>query len=348
MSPSRPPLSSKKKLLFLAVYCAFLLVFMFAVAEVIVRGRGFKPFHVEPVGISVEPGGHFFTADPVLGYRQLPGTFKITLKDGYTFTATHYTNSLRITHPLATYPIDAKKPQIWIMGCSFTHGWSLNDEDTYPWLVQKALPDYEVLNFGVNGYGTVHSLLQFREALKHGPKPAAVVVAYAEFHDERNTFLRARRKAVVPYNQLGPIAQPYARLAKNGQLIIHQEPAEYAEFPLMRYSAFVHFLEQKYDGIEDHFVRSHQVSEALMRQFAAECKSAGIQFVVAGITADTPPMLAFCKQQGILAVDISVHLSTPGYNNLPHDDHPSALADKIYAEKLTAFLRDSVLKSATK
>jgi hypothetical protein len=93
----------------------------------------------------------------------------VTLPGGYSFTVTHFPSKLRITHPLATYTDRRSKPEIWIMGCSFTHGWSLNDQDTYPWLLQARLPQYVVVNYGVEGYGTLHALLQLREALTTQP-----------------------------------------------------------------------------------------------------------------------------------------------------------------------------------
>jgi len=36
---------------------------------------------------------------------------------------------------------------------------------TFPWLLQERFPQYEVVNFGLNGYSTVQSLIQLREAL---------------------------------------------------------------------------------------------------------------------------------------------------------------------------------------
>jgi hypothetical protein len=307
-----------------------------------VRFKGFKPFTVAKIQTTVEPGGRFFTNHPTLGYRQLAGEFRVTLISNYTFKATHGADSLRITHP--PRPTNsAPRPEIWVMGCSYTHGWSLNDEETFPWLIQAKLPQYEVVNFGVNGYGTLHSMIQFQEFLKTRSKPAVVVVAYAAFHDERNTFVRSRRKAVVPYNQLGLLQQPYARLGSDGQLQHFLEPVEYAEFPLMRYSAFINFIEEKYDLLEERRVRSQQVTRAIVREFAELCRSKGVQFVVAGITRDAMPLLDFCRDQKIPCVDIAVNLTIEGMRNNPYDDHPSARANREYAEKLEGYLTNAVL-----
>ena len=67
-----------------------------------------------------------------------------------------------------------------------------------------------------------------------------------------------------------------------------------------------------------------------------------IPFVIAGITHDplTRNMLEFCGKQGIPAVDISVNLDLPGNRNLPYDIHPSAKANRVYADKLGSFLKE--------
>jgi hypothetical protein len=140
-------------------------------AEIVLRVAGYKPWQIENVDVAVEPKGNFFTKDSELGYKHLPGKFKVTLNGNYSFNATHLNNSLRITHPLNTYNQSSKKPEIWILGCSFTYGWSLSDSETYAWLLQEKLPKYEIVNFGVNGYGTLHSFIQFKEALKQGKNP---------------------------------------------------------------------------------------------------------------------------------------------------------------------------------
>lgn len=259
---------------------------------------------------------------------------------------THLPNTLRITHPLATYNELRPKKEIWIFGCSLTYGWSLNNHETYPWLLQERFPEYEIVNFGVSGYGTIHSLIQLREALQTGRVPALIILAYAGFHEERNVFLRNAQKIYALYNKLGPGVYPYARLETDGMLSYHVTDLNYHEFPLMRYSALSHFLEQIYNNWEANYYHIRQVSEALTLEMAGLARKNGIPFVIAGITASpgTSRMLSLVQQQGFKAVDISVDLKIKENNNLPHDLHPSAGANRQYADKLEAFLRGEVLQ----
>src|ERR1700730_18708848 len=126
----------------------------------------------------------------------MPGEFKVTLADSYSFEATNLDNTLRATGPSDAHPAEAGKA-IWIFGDSVTYGWSVNDQDTYCWLLQKTFRDHQIVNFGVNGYGTLQSLIQFREALKNRNPPKAVILAYASWQDVRNTFIRGRRKMLA-------------------------------------------------------------------------------------------------------------------------------------------------------
>jgi hypothetical protein len=233
---------------------------------------------------------------------------------------------------------------IGIFGCSFTHGWSVNDDETYPWLLQQQLPNCEVVNFGVGGYGTVHSLIQLRNALDEERKPDVAVIAYCSFHDERNTFLRTRRKVVAPYSRLGDILQPYARLERNGGLRIQMAEAIYSEFLGMRHSALSHCLETAYNSVEDRLCGSREVTRAIIREFSDLCIRNNIALVVAGMDGRAADMLDYCATSGIRVTSLAVDLMEPGNSNRPYDNHPSAKAHKIYAQKLCAFLKQNVLR----
>jgi len=343
-----PPLSRRKKLLFYLVAYALVAIILFAFAEAIARLKGFRPYTVKQAEIAVEPGGKFFRAHPTLGYTHLPGQYKITLAGAYTFRATNLDNTLRATQPPETYgTASPARPQLWILGDSITYGWSVNDEEAYPWVLREKLRDYEVINFGVSGYGTLHSLIQLREAFQQGGTvPRAVILAYASWHDVRNTFIRIRRKMLAPSASLGPLNQPYARLSKDGRVEIFMDTVEYREFPLMRYSAFVHALEETYDISEEKYARSHEVTKAIIKEMIELCRAHGTELILATLTADptTSDMVEYCRGQGAKTVSIWVDMNRKENNNLPYDSHPSALAHRQYAEKLETFLRANVLK----
>ena len=311
-------------------------------AEYICRIKGIHSWKINKANITVIPGGKFFTPHATLGYTHLPGQFKVRLADGYSFLVTHSKNTLRVTHHSKTELMQTTKPTIWVLGCSFTHGWSLNDQETYSWMLQERLPSYDIVNFGVSGYGTLHALIQFQEALLKYSPPKVAIIAYASFHDQRNTFLRTRRKSIVGWNHLGSLNQPYAKL-RGRHLQIAIDAVEYRPFPFMQYSAFSHFLEQQYNRIEARLYDSVLVTKAIIAEFAIVAKEHDVQLIVAGITSDvaTNNMIEYAKSLNILTGDISVDLKIDGNRNLPHDGHPSARANKQYAEKVFDLLDKS-------
>jgi hypothetical protein len=174
------------------------------------------PFQPEAVQLRVEPGGRRQETDPELGYHHSPAAFRITFDNGDAWTATHRPDTLRITRPPEA-PVPSG-PGIWIFGCSFVHGWGLDDADTFPWKASALLLDRDVRNYGVGGYGTLQSLLQFRRALASGPAPAAAMLVHAGFHDGRDTRFRSWRKATLAYERFGSTARPFARLDRDGAL----------------------------------------------------------------------------------------------------------------------------------
>jgi hypothetical protein len=336
-------LSRRKKFLFFLAFNILLVLLLLFGAELSLRRKGLRPWTFRPDFISETPGT-YIRDHSTLGYLTQPGEFRfIQPGSAFTFKITHLSNGLRITHPLKTYSGKDKK-EIWIFGCSFTQGWTLNDEETYPWLLQEKFPDYEVVNFGVAGYSTVQSLLQLREALEKGKRPALVIATYGSFHDMRNTLTRAWIKTLMTFKGLG-VSRPYMRLSRDKQLQLFYAPLEYHEVPFAHYSALANYLDETYNQSLESSYHSHETSKAIIEEFYRLCKTNGIDFVVAGIYRDatTTEMLDYCTSKGMMTVDISVDLSIKENTNLPYDSHPSAIANRQYAQKLESFLCGKVI-----
>jgi hypothetical protein len=336
------PLSRKKRFLFALIVCSFFVLVCLCLSEVILRKKGLGPWSMPKPYLSIAPAGNYYTPDAKRGYLLRPGELKITLPGHYSFKVTHLSNGLRITHPLDTYSEKPKK-EVWIFGCSLTHGWSLNDEQTYPWLLQEEMPGYEVINFGAEGYSTLQSLIQFQQALEKGQRPALVILAYGgSIHDYRNTLTRSWMKLRMPGRGYVPggISLPYLKWSPDKQPELLYKPLDYHGVPLLHYSAFANFLDDTYNRLLEKTYHSHEVSKVLIEDFASLCKANGTEFVVAGIysTPETTEMLEYLNRKGVMTVDISVDLNIRENTNLPYDNHPSALANQKYARKLDLFL----------
>lgn len=335
-----------KKLAFRLLAILIPVIIVFAVGEIFARIKGERPWtlYTDVQNIKMTPKTGLIIQQPELGFTNGPGVFRVKWNGAYSFTATIGKNHRRITRPTGSGTGAALKPEIWLFGCSITFGWGLNDNETFAWLAQEKLPGYKLENFGTVSYGTVDSLLQMRQEIRSGNKPAIAILMYGSLHDDRNTLARYHRKGLAPalpnYNG---VMFPYARFDKNEKLKYMRSEVKFTEFPLMRYSALAHFLETTYDTWEGKQYNAHEVSKAVIIDFYKLCKKNHVVFAVAGITGDegTKEMIEFCNKKGIPAVDISIDLNAKGYI-IPRDRHPDARANEIYAVKLEGFINNGL------
>lgn len=72
----------------------------------------------------------------------------------------------RITPPAAGQHL----ADLMVFGCSFTFGYGLNDDQTWPWLLARDLgPAWKVENYGVNGFGAQQMLAMLEENMVDMP-----------------------------------------------------------------------------------------------------------------------------------------------------------------------------------
>jgi hypothetical protein len=77
------------------------------------------------------------------------------------------------------------KQRILVLGDSFTFGTGVSDDETYSHYLESALPNTEVLNLGVQGYGQDQMLLYLKEeGLKYHPD--IVILGFAFMDTYRN------------------------------------------------------------------------------------------------------------------------------------------------------------------
>jgi len=110
------------------------------------------------------------------------------------------------------------KTRILILGDSFTFGDECNDNETYPYYLQQIMPEAEVMNFGVHGYGHDQMLVYFKE---EGRKynPDIVMVGFMNGDIERNML------------SFRDYAKPRFELVK-GRLILRNSPVPAPETTL--------------------------------------------------------------------------------------------------------------------
>ena len=114
--------------------------------------------------------------DPTKGWGLIPGFRSPVIN----------TNSRGIRGNIEyRYARDRGKLRILFLGDSFTFGNEVSDNETYPYYLQQMLPDAEVINMGVHGYGHDQILIYLKEeGIKY--KPDIIILGYLTVDSDRN------------------------------------------------------------------------------------------------------------------------------------------------------------------
>lgn len=348
-----------------AVYWLSLIVVGVAAAEIVARQLPLWQFHKKIQRVQVEPDVALMTLDDRYGLVASTGRFDIELEPGYAFTVTVNEEHLRIipSSPLPPQHEAHESDEVWLYGCSFVWGWGVDDDETYAWQLQQALPDCLITNFASFGYsGTINAWFRLRDHLARieavpGGVPGAeapkriAVLGHAAFHDVRNVLAPSWRflmEAYLSRKRAGETVDcTHFRLDANGEL--EEQHARIGGFMLRlsRSSALLLtcraiplFSEGSAEGILE---PARPVTRALLKAFIDECRDANVICVIAGVYNDdvTREDLAYCSELGAFSVDISVDLEDPALA-MP-DGHPSPRAHQLFADKLLAFFDENGL-----
>jgi hypothetical protein len=99
-------------------------------------------------------------------------------------------NELRSTRPLgqSILGVNDHAKYLAFFGCSFTYGESLNDEDTFPYMIQQQSPSFNVYNYALPGASTTNmlSILNKDFATKTPESSGIGIYVYIDWHVRRN------------------------------------------------------------------------------------------------------------------------------------------------------------------
>src|SRR5713101_2604667 len=112
---------------------------------------------------------------------------KAGIKDMRVFEGEVLNSNSRGVRGRSEYAYDRQpgKRRIVVLGDSFTFGEEVSDDETYPHYLETLLPDTEVINLGVHGYGHDQMLLYFKEeGIKY--RPDIVILGHVEDDVGRN------------------------------------------------------------------------------------------------------------------------------------------------------------------
>ena len=330
----------KKILLFTAVVIMTLLI-----TEVVMRFAGFKPYR-QGQHVEIKPN-EIFAFDSLLGYRGAPGVYKIN-NGGVLWTATQNAGGYRITNWDDTLAEADTLPAINIYGGAATYGYDLNDEATYPFVLQGMLPGYKVHNFGMSGYGVMANYLHLVKRCKV-KKNDVVIYIYKADQDVRPS--RSWQKVMaLSLKEIGAKNFYFASIDTGLKPELHK--FDYHLWPLDHYSALVNFTENYYNSVLDNRDHLHDISRKAFIAMNKWCKERGCKFILVGRLNDalTSQTLQYCADNGVQTVSLSkanIDIGKIAGSNINKpakgDEDPAIMAHKIYANNLFNYLQQQGL-----
>lgn len=156
-----------------------ILAVLFVVSEGV-----FRILHI-PYDIKYIPDENTFARfDPELGWSYVSNISTLHKSDDIITTVHFDENGIRVSNP--DVKLDYSRPSVLFVGCSFTMGHGLSYEESF---VGKFEPlvnaDYQVVNLGVQGYGTDQTLLALKKYITRF-NAKVVVYTFIEDHIIRN------------------------------------------------------------------------------------------------------------------------------------------------------------------
>lgn len=307
--------------------------------ELLVRAAGYKPSRfLLPLGPDL-PVIH--EPEPELGWKNKPGRWVWPGRGrdaGRDIVMTFWPPGLRATAPEQS----ARDRQLWIVGGSFTQGWAVTDEETWPWRLQKAFPELTVLNFGTAGYGTYQSLAVLERSLAApGVDPELVIYGFVDFHEGRNVASGSWLRAVSGTSRAGRLRVPFATLASDGSLERHAPEATPA-WPFRRQLALSFLLESSWTDYrtQTRAAQSQSVTETLLSELDRLSRSRGARLLVVILSQYGPRARAHYEEvfrrRGLEFVDCTPppdqRVSVPGYKHPGRETHlfwSTCVADRM-------------------
>lgn len=155
--------------------------------------------------------------DPILGWTNKANAKAVDRHYDYEVTYDLNEHGHRAAGNIKREGNDSEQPSVVCLGGSFTFGQGVENDETYPYVTSQLLGDqFQVINAGVNGWGTVQATLYLDRIIAQGKRPAIVTYGFIPAHLVRNAdreswlkvlALSDREKPVINFYKDHPIFQ---------------------------------------------------------------------------------------------------------------------------------------------
>src|SRR6266540_392738 len=271
------------------------LVFSLLVGEAALRTFGYEPRRLA-LNTSFWSTG-WAAMDEELGWRNREGSFR-SAEPGHALMS--FESDGRRHDPSSKVP---DLPKVVVVGCSFTQGEGVPDDQPYPHLVNLALPGFEVINYGTGGYGTYQSLLRLRAYFRspHPPTPL-VLYGYTSHHITRNV-ATTDWVSMLTTRDGRYLMPPHVRAAGDGIREYTSRPVEL--WPLEQRSALVALAHKAAMNTSLHVRWSERfaVTQQVLRDMNTIARANKSSLTVIGLVALSDAEIERMKHDGIDYLD---------------------------------------------
>jgi hypothetical protein len=239
------------------------------------------------------------------------------------------------------------KNHLLMLGCSFTAGEGLNDQDTLAHFLNESV-DAQTYNYATGGMGASHALTVLRNKKivdEVEQKKGLAIYVFLDFHRDR--------ESLSSHNELLSYFPAYIKTADQ-QLVSY--PSQKLTYPLRAklyelyyflkdHSRILSLLNRNFavNSQKENFDLNLSIILAAKKEY--ESKFQG-KFIVVGHpnnTSNNAQFNDFLKANNIPFHQISIdRKETQEYAVCDCDAHPNGLLNKIFAEKLTPLLNDEL------
>ena len=342
-------MGNKRHPIWLLLKLVFVLLVLAAVpflVEIVLRKVGVHPWRYESMRAARYAGGPaMHEPDPVLGWRNKPGTYTRELYlPGYDEPAvtTILADGSRRT---GRQVVSARARRVAVVGGAFTQGWCLSDDQTFASLLEQSLTGADVENHACVGYGTYQSLLLVERLMSNAP-PRVVVYGLVEDHEAINvaSYDVMRMLSELAHRRGMAYPLPYCDLAADGTLVRY-EPESYPPRRGIEHSAILNAihrakLREQWRGRS---AAKRAVTLEILRAMHTACRAADAWLVVAVLSLERDgarEYQRFFKEWGVAFVDCRLEW-TPRYV-VPDEEHPAAPAHDFWAKRMRKAVQDAL------
>ena len=315
---------------------------LFLCFEFALRILGYSHFHNDDYSIKSRPSNAYI-GHKNLGIQLNPGRYSISINKKVNFVANHEEGN----HRLIPGNANPNSVDVLFLGCSFTYGYGVYDNQNFPALIQKQFPESSIQNSGVIGYGTVQSLMQLEQEIKKG-KLKAVLLNFSSFHFMRNGLSQQYRSNLkIGYersssnvkNEMKTARFPY-KLKCNSDIQFEYWDDLYSNAFGRGYLASINWIQSAYDNYTDHDNDGLDVTVCLMNEMHELCKNQGVEFGVVFLDSNKETKTVQSRIKDIPTLKVEFNFQSKKLTNLPYDSHPNKQGHALIAGKITPFLKD--------